>query len=55
MKMDDPYSLISEFYTKHPDMFAEHYLGIKLFRYQKIMLKMMVKSEQIKQNMRRLK
>lgn len=55
MKMNDSYSLISELYDKHPDVFVEQYFGIKLFRYQRIMLKMMVKGEQIKQNMRRLK
>lgn len=38
MKMNDSYSRISELYDKHPDVFVEQYLGIKLFRYQKIML-----------------
>lgn len=55
MKMNNSYLLISELYTKHPDVFVEQYFGVKLFRYQRIMLKMMVKSEQIKQNMRRFK
>lgn len=53
MKMNDSYSLISELYAKHPDVFVEHYFGMKLFRYQKIMLKMISKGRKIKQNIRR--
>lgn len=55
MKTNDSYSLISELYAKHPDVFVEHYFGIKLFRYQKIMLKMISKGHKIKQNIRKLK
>ena len=55
MKTNDSYSLISELCVKHPDVFVEHYFGIKLFRYQKIMLKMISKGRKIKQNIRRLK
>ena len=46
---------IEKFYAKHPNVFIEHYFGIKLFRYQKIMLKMISKGHKIKQNIRRLK
>ena len=52
MKTNDSYSLISELYAKHPDVFVEHYFGIKLFRYQKIILKMINKGHKIKQNIR---
>ena len=55
MKTNDSYSLISELYAKHPDVFVEYCLDIKLFRYQKIMIKMISKGLEIKQNIRRLK
>lgn len=55
MKTNDSYSLISELYAKHPDVFVEYCLGIKLFRYQKMILKMISKERKIKQNIRRLK
>ena len=55
MKTNDSYSLISELYTKHPDVFVEHYFDIKLFRYQKVMLKMISKGCKIKQNIKELK
>lgn len=55
MKTNDVYSFISELYAKHPDVFVEHYFGMKLFRYQKIMLKMISKGHRIKQKIRRLK
>ena len=55
MKTNDSYSLISELHAKHPDVFVEYCLGIKLFRYQKIMIKMISKGLEIKQNIRRLK
>lgn len=45
----------SEFYTKHLDLFCERYLGMKLFRYQKIMLRMICKGQETKQKMRGLK
>ena len=55
MKTNDSYSLISELYAKHPDIFVEQYFGVKLFRYQKVMLKMISREHKIKQNIRRLK
>ena len=55
MKTNDSYSLISELCVKHPDVFVEYCLGIKLFRYQKIIIKMISKGLEIKQNIRRLK
>ena len=55
MKTNDSYSFISELYVKHPEVFVEQYFGIKLFRYQKIMIKMISKGLEIKQNIRRLK
>jgi hypothetical protein len=55
MKTNDAYSFISELYAKHPDVFVEQYFGIKLFCYQKIMLKMISKGHRIKKKIRRLK
>lgn len=43
----DQFQRISEYYKHNPDKFVEEIMGIKLYPYQKIMLKLMSTQEKL--------
>ena len=38
-----------EFFVNYPDIFAEEYLGLKLMWYQKVYLRLLYKSDKLKE------
>lgn len=46
--MVEKYKKISEEYKKHPDKYVEEMLGIKLYPYQKLMLKLFNKERNLR-------